>query len=285
MDTRLFPLSHQFFTNTIEPLISAHFKRPGRPPKGGHYRFFCSVLYTTLEEIISEQVKRTNTYSWSFRESQALSFSDKFTVHVEAKASFLGLVDAKAEATNVFTWDWKKEREQTKSKIETEEKTHKIQKKVKVPPYTSIKASSMINWINDAEIPFTASLEITGRADRATKQGGIVPRVPVSASIVEYLLTQEGYQGQITSRTSKAVFAEIAGILKVDAGFETTFATQPLGSVGQSSSGSSQIYSVTKDDSNNEENTIGARASTSSEIIHPSEDKKKKPVPGDCIIS
>jgi len=45
MDTRLFPLSPEFFKETIEPLIIMHYKRPGRPPKKGHYHFFCGVLY------------------------------------------------------------------------------------------------------------------------------------------------------------------------------------------------------------------------------------------------
>lgn len=45
MNTRYFPLSEEFFKKTIEPLIIAHYKRPGRPPKKEHYIFFCGVLY------------------------------------------------------------------------------------------------------------------------------------------------------------------------------------------------------------------------------------------------
>jgi len=37
MNTRLFPLSQEFFKEMIEPLIVMHYKRPGRPPKEGHY--------------------------------------------------------------------------------------------------------------------------------------------------------------------------------------------------------------------------------------------------------
>jgi len=42
---RLFPLSKEFFSKAIEPLIPEHYKRPGRPPKESHYQFFCGVLY------------------------------------------------------------------------------------------------------------------------------------------------------------------------------------------------------------------------------------------------
>ena len=45
MDSRLFPLSLEFFTEEIEPLITRGYKRPGRPPKEDHYHFFCGVLY------------------------------------------------------------------------------------------------------------------------------------------------------------------------------------------------------------------------------------------------
>lgn len=44
MDIRLFPLSKEFFEEVIEPLITAYYKRPGRPPKEGHYTFFCAIL-------------------------------------------------------------------------------------------------------------------------------------------------------------------------------------------------------------------------------------------------
>lgn len=45
MVDRYFPLSLDFFKGMIEPLIIQHYKRPGRPPKEGHYTFFCAVLY------------------------------------------------------------------------------------------------------------------------------------------------------------------------------------------------------------------------------------------------
>ena len=45
MDTRLFPITQEFFCETGEPLISLHDKRPGRPPQNGHYTFLCGVFY------------------------------------------------------------------------------------------------------------------------------------------------------------------------------------------------------------------------------------------------
>ena len=45
MKDRHFPLTLEFFKQTIEPLIGLHYKRPGRPPKEDHYHFFCAVLY------------------------------------------------------------------------------------------------------------------------------------------------------------------------------------------------------------------------------------------------
>jgi transposase len=45
MNSRLFPICPEFFSEEIEPLIYAHYKRPGRPPQGSHYQFFCATLY------------------------------------------------------------------------------------------------------------------------------------------------------------------------------------------------------------------------------------------------
>lgn len=42
---RFFPLSKEFFSEKIEPLILSYYKRPGRPPTKEHYYFFCGVLY------------------------------------------------------------------------------------------------------------------------------------------------------------------------------------------------------------------------------------------------
>ena len=44
-DFSSFPICPEFFAQVVEPLIYAHYKRPGRPSQGGHYQFFCAVLY------------------------------------------------------------------------------------------------------------------------------------------------------------------------------------------------------------------------------------------------
>lgn len=45
MDSRLYPIQPEIFAEAIEPRISKHYKRPGRPAGISHYQFFCAVLY------------------------------------------------------------------------------------------------------------------------------------------------------------------------------------------------------------------------------------------------
>ena len=45
MDTRLYPLNQVVFKKRIEPYITKHYKRPGRPADINYYQFFCAVLY------------------------------------------------------------------------------------------------------------------------------------------------------------------------------------------------------------------------------------------------
>ena len=45
MNQRHYPILESDFINEIEPYITQHYKRLGRPPKISHYQFFCAVLY------------------------------------------------------------------------------------------------------------------------------------------------------------------------------------------------------------------------------------------------
>jgi len=45
MDSRLFPVTPEFFRKEIEPLIEGDYRRKGRPPKVSHYHVFCAMLY------------------------------------------------------------------------------------------------------------------------------------------------------------------------------------------------------------------------------------------------
>ena len=45
MDKRLFPLSKNYFEETIVPIIERARKKSGRPSKTGLYEFFCGALY------------------------------------------------------------------------------------------------------------------------------------------------------------------------------------------------------------------------------------------------
>jgi transposase len=45
MDTRLYPISLDFFNATILPLIEGSYIWKGRPPRISHYQVFCAILY------------------------------------------------------------------------------------------------------------------------------------------------------------------------------------------------------------------------------------------------
>ena len=45
MDTRLYPISLDFFNATILPLIEGSYIWKGRPPSISHYQVFCAILY------------------------------------------------------------------------------------------------------------------------------------------------------------------------------------------------------------------------------------------------
>ncbi len=45
MDTRLYPVTPEYFADVIEPLIVGQYIWQGRPPEISHYQVFCAILY------------------------------------------------------------------------------------------------------------------------------------------------------------------------------------------------------------------------------------------------
>lgn len=45
MDTRLFPITPDFFRIHINPLIESSYSNAGRPPKISNYLVFCAMMY------------------------------------------------------------------------------------------------------------------------------------------------------------------------------------------------------------------------------------------------
>ena len=45
MDTRLYPVTPEYFEQTILPLIEGSYIWKGRPPIISHYQVFCAILY------------------------------------------------------------------------------------------------------------------------------------------------------------------------------------------------------------------------------------------------
>lgn len=45
MDTRMYPVTEQFFKQEIEPIIEKNYIWKGRPTEISHYRVFCAILY------------------------------------------------------------------------------------------------------------------------------------------------------------------------------------------------------------------------------------------------
>ena len=45
MDTRIYPITPEYFEDTVQPLIEGSYIWKGRPPTIGHYQVFCAILY------------------------------------------------------------------------------------------------------------------------------------------------------------------------------------------------------------------------------------------------
>ena len=45
MDTRLYPITPEYFLQHINPLITKHYSAAGRPQKVCNYQIFCAMLY------------------------------------------------------------------------------------------------------------------------------------------------------------------------------------------------------------------------------------------------
>lgn len=96
MDTRLFPVTPEFFKETIKPLIDSFYSKAGRPPKISDYHVFCAMMYVLRTGIpwrdlpkcygpwneVYQRFKRSSDRSVWWRIILKLQSNKKLTLHI-----------------------------------------------------------------------------------------------------------------------------------------------------------------------------------------------------------
>lgn len=89
-----------------------------------------------------------------------------------------------------------------------------ITKKVEVPPKSCVKAVDYCDFVEDVEIPFEATAEITAMGDRYKKDGTIIKDAKVDSDAVKLFLKEHNFRGRIIKSEGYSVLAEVRGTFR-----------------------------------------------------------------------
>ena len=169
-----------------------------------------------LTDTVSYSKTLTNTLSYGFKES--LSFTYKTSV----KAGIPGIGEGTTE------WSFTGGFESNQQVTNTDTITYNQTKQVKVPPFTSVRISAYTNWVENIEMPFTATVKMTSLASRLTKKYKLVNDKIVSGDVLYQYLTHNKFEGVINKIEENAVFAKITGIFTGSYGLDSVFSADQI---------------------------------------------------------
>ncbi|RHZ68605.1 hypothetical protein Glove_294g155 [Diversispora epigaea] len=160
-------------------------------------------LGSSAELVPTFNVKEelTNTYTFSFKESLKFISETKLITVIP----FTGI-----EKEFNFKYSF-----EANEPITTEKKeSYSIAKKVKVPPNSCIKAIDYVDFVENIEIPFEATAEITAIGDRYKKNGTIIKNAKVDSDAIKLFLKENNFQGKITGSEKNSVLAKVQGTFR-----------------------------------------------------------------------
>ncbi|CAG8496992.1 5771_t:CDS:1 [Diversispora eburnea] len=150
----------------------------------------------TTDIIFQEEL--TNTYSFSFNES--LDFISE--TKLNSIIPFAGIE---------LEFDFNHSFEANKPIAIIKKETCTITETVEVPPKSCVKATDFVDFMENIEISFEATAEITAAGDRYKKDGTIIKNAKVDADAVKLFLKENNFKGKIFKSEGNSVLAKVRG--------------------------------------------------------------------------
>ncbi|RHZ68607.1 hypothetical protein Glove_294g156 [Diversispora epigaea] len=147
------------------------------------------------------QEELTNAYTFSFKESLEFISETKLITIIP----FIGIEKE---------FDFKYSFEANEPITTRIKKSYSIAKKVKVPPHSCIKAIGHVDFVENIEIPFEATAEITAIGDRYKKNGKIIKNAKIDSDVVKLFLKENNFQGEIIGFEKNSVLAKVQGTFR-----------------------------------------------------------------------
>lgn len=161
--------------------------------------------------------------------TEDFSFSKKFThlfrIQFMESLKFIDLKEIKAFAPfsntdlQFFINEYS---DQTKQFTKSEIVDFTSKKIIEIPPFTNIEFFGYANWVDFLEVPFTATLKISGIMDRLNKKGS-KSSAPINSDYLENLLKQNQVQGEIIKAQENEIMIKIKGKFQGSYSLETVF--------------------------------------------------------------
>lgn len=178
----------------------------------------------TLEQELENTISKTisTTTSWSVTTINGVD------IHAEAGFAF-DFFSAKVDTG----YHYSNEKFNGQEHTESQEVEYRINKKITVPPMTSVKVVSYVNWVSDLELPFTAKLEYGALGPVENDQNTLFSQKNVDLTAVKSLLEKAGYKGigaksVYEDPVKKTMVYTTDGVFKGSFGLNTVFSVEPV---------------------------------------------------------
>ncbi|CAG8583042.1 8387_t:CDS:2 [Funneliformis mosseae] len=194
-----------------------------------NYNLTALVTEFSYPPDLKDQLSR---YTVEIRKAEFLGkkVSDRLSIffHINAFVyEWLGIntgIDWNREAEKQFVSQYEEIYRETIS----EEVTYGIKEQIMVPPFNSIEFGATIDQIT-VDIPFNATIRITGKADRLDEYGNVVPMTDVDIDALKCYLQKENYNIIKVVAEENSLIVSTNGTLKVDGyGLASTIETKPI---------------------------------------------------------
>lgn len=165
-------------------------------------------------ESITHSITRTNSFSYSFKQSLKYLSGFSFKADIPFVSNNSGsTVDMKSEMGDESQKQW----------TQTRQETYSLTKTITVPPHECIEVKSFVKWIENISIPFKAKIKISGRCHRLRSDNGqIIENHLMDTDLMQKYLLLNAFQGHILSSVENNVItAEVEGVFTGSYGLGT----------------------------------------------------------------
>ncbi|RGB38870.1 hypothetical protein C1646_691352 [Rhizophagus diaphanus] len=180
----------------------------------------------SIEQTVERTEKKSHSFTLEIRKSESFEVGAHIDMSFTINANIFDKLGLKKETDEGIEGKFKETTEERNKETVKVEVEYRINQKVTVPAFTSVKVFANADKI-DLVTPFNAKILINCKADRLSKNGKVIVMTDVDTSAVKYYLQKKS--DKETFMDGNLYYMNTSGTLTVDGyGIITNIKTEPI---------------------------------------------------------